>query len=812
MSREIAPPPTSATQHKRTPSSKTGTRPPSSTTVISLFTTNLRLLNLDLLPDWPGITTATFAGSQDARARIRCTEFALYQLFRLYDHVTTADKLQPFFPPLEPLQSLNLRAGLYRCLNELKKNGVLGKETVLRKTMLDECCGDLFWQLCLGFSAVVLRKVTLERKGRDGRDGRPVAEELGVKLRLGKGEVGSLLPLAVAHRVSLKGVLEAKRRKRETFARLYDILTEKEAELVRRKNRAQDLARSRPSTRQVERLEAVELGLRKNWIGSVEVQGVLINGDAAGLGDAVLTKPLSELAKTSAASSPPAALEHGLLETLAHSASKQSHRLRRWQTMHEELLASRQASTQIKTSADTTKPQSALRFDKHRSLSIREAPPMPPKPPLRQRSESQASSVTRYDDLLTAMREELRQGRRANSPAKPAARRPASVHIDTAAGALDPHPHPRSPSQHQTTTVPILRPAMNRRVSSRSKSYQQPKVESQRQPIPLKSEIFSPLKTHRNSSSSPLSSSSLVASPVSEGGGGASPGLGLGGRVRRPVSQSSEANGKADGGVGLGISTTPPTRERQPSPSAMDDVGAVPERTFKVPAVPERMHDPAKGVVRPSLAERTRMSMAVQSGEEVGGFLPEPPGASGAASAPVTRTTDDSPTSGEGAEAESQGTLTSPLGRTRPSEEAKSHNNPPTTLLDRTRHSISLHQPPAAPQPTKENPANMGHSRNRSSIIYPINHFDTPQQKKPRRSSLAVEGQPRSVGKKRDITPREQLFSPDAQYDSIFKPRPKVKMSPVMSPNGGGGDVGGSPSMLDEVGRGSPLVGVGGRR
>ena len=60
-------------------------------------------------------------------------------------------KLQPFFPPLEPLQSLNLRAALYRSLNELKKNGVLGRESVLRKTMLDECKGDKFYEILVMF-------------------------------------------------------------------------------------------------------------------------------------------------------------------------------------------------------------------------------------------------------------------------------------------------------------------------------------------------------------------------------------------------------------------------------------------------------------------------------------------------------------------------------------------------------------------------------------------------------------------------------------------------------------------------------------
>ncbi|KAK5119652.1 hypothetical protein LTR85_007481 [Meristemomyces frigidus] len=773
MSRETAPSAVSGTQHRRNPSLKTGIKITNST-VISLFATNLRLLNLDLLPAWPGITIASF-GNQDARTRIRCTEFALYQLFRLYDPATTADKLQPFFPPLEPLQSINLRAGLYRCLNELKKNGVLGKETVLRKTMLDECTGDKFWELCLGFSAIVLRKVTLEKRSRYSR---PVAERLGTAQSVSKDQRDSLLPLAIAHRASLAKVLEEKQRKKETFARLYDVLAEKEAELLRRKSQAQERGRARPSKEHLEAMEAMEHNLKKSWVGSKELQSVLLNGDTSASSDVVLTKPLDQIAKAPA--SGPA--EHGVLESLCHSASRQNHRVRRWQSMHEELLASRQASARTSTSDDVK--ASRLRFDKHRSLSVRDAPQMMAELP-RQRSESQASA-TRYDDILTAMREELRHNRRATAPPSPpkqvanAHKRPShklSVHLDTAAGALD--PHQRSPSQ----TAAPMRPAMNRRISSRSKSYQQPKVESQRQPIPLKSELFSPLKTQRHSSTSPLSSSSIVASPIDEGCWPGPPGLnGVICDDERPMSQSSEANGTVDSGVGLGIETTSPmehkyspTRRSEPA-SESDDVIVVPDRTFKVPAVPEARSDPTKGGVRPTLAERTRMSMAFRSSEDITGFLPEPP-----ASAPARQAEHNTETS--------------------TSEEAESLDRH-TSLLDRTRQSISQ-----APPPQKKT---AGHSRTRSSI-YPVNQFDTPQ--KARRSSLAVEG-PVSA-KKRDITPREQLFSPDAQYDSVFKPRPKVALSPVMSPCGDGEGASGmmdADVRLDDLGRSSPLVGVGGRR
>lgn len=59
-----------------------------------LFVTNLRLLNLDLLEDWPAITTKTFSTKdvqQNQKQRIRCTEWALFRLFELWNPQETRD-------------------------------------------------------------------------------------------------------------------------------------------------------------------------------------------------------------------------------------------------------------------------------------------------------------------------------------------------------------------------------------------------------------------------------------------------------------------------------------------------------------------------------------------------------------------------------------------------------------------------------------------------------------------------------------------------------------------------------------------------
>jgi hypothetical protein len=65
-----------------------GTRIPPQASNISVLVTNLRLLDLDLSPDWPGINAQTFSAkdaTQGQKKRIQCTEWALYQLFSLWD-------------------------------------------------------------------------------------------------------------------------------------------------------------------------------------------------------------------------------------------------------------------------------------------------------------------------------------------------------------------------------------------------------------------------------------------------------------------------------------------------------------------------------------------------------------------------------------------------------------------------------------------------------------------------------------------------------------------------------------------------------
>ena len=78
---------TAPPQSTTAPATASQAQIPSSTSHVSHFLTNLRLLDLNLEADWPDITPSTFAvkdvGGQ--KKRIHCTEWALFQLFMLWD-------------------------------------------------------------------------------------------------------------------------------------------------------------------------------------------------------------------------------------------------------------------------------------------------------------------------------------------------------------------------------------------------------------------------------------------------------------------------------------------------------------------------------------------------------------------------------------------------------------------------------------------------------------------------------------------------------------------------------------------------------
>ena len=64
--------------------------------------------------------------------------------------------------------------------------------------------------------------------------------------------------------------------------------------------------------------------------------------------------------------------------------------------------------------------------------------------------------------------------------------------------------------------------------------------------------------------------------------------------------------------------------------------------------------------------------------------------------------------------------------------------------------------------------------------LFPVNQFDTPRNRK----SIERIEESRSI----QLTPKDELFSDEVDYERIFKSRPRIATSPVFSPPGGEGD------------------------
>ena len=104
----------------------------------------------------------------------------------------------------------------------------------------------------------------------------------------------------------------------------------------------------------------------------------------------------------------------------------------------------------------------------------------------------------------------------------------------------------------------------------------------------------------------------------------------------------------------------------------------------------------------------------------------------------------------------------------RDSEDSPVDRRPPVSLLERTRQSMSLLAAVPGRRIARKNATN-----NRLSQ-FPVDQFETPERAAHPITPLSATSNA--------STPREQLFSDDADYASVFKTRPKIAPSPMLSP------------------------------
>ena len=360
-----------ATNRTTVATAATTTAPPPHTVSvnISIFLTNLRLLDIDLHPEWPDINALTFSTKEAAlgqKKRIQCVEWALYQLFALWDPEEARNKLRPFFPPLDQVQSLNLRAALLRSLEQAKKTGALGRDAVVRKTMLDECKGERLEEVLAVFSSAVLKRMAAEQQAA-AADHPPLALTLALENRGYSGERTQISVLTIAHKASLSRILRHKDLKRGQFDDLADLLDLKQRSLARIRAKVRETAsRSTPGPTDSVVCKAV----RNNWSGNERWAEILLSGEDSNK-DGLLSTPFDRVWRRVQANRLTELEEQskGLLERLDARVRIQQERLEKWHQFRQKIQEDPEHEVS-KTQAGQRRTGIDLGFGAHENLHI----------------------------------------------------------------------------------------------------------------------------------------------------------------------------------------------------------------------------------------------------------------------------------------------------------------------------------------------------------------------------------------------------------------------------------------------------------
>ncbi|KAK1836834.1 HAUS augmin-like complex subunit 6 N-terminus-domain-containing protein [Podospora conica] len=429
--------PTAAASHQATTTAASS---------LSIFLTNLRLLDLDLYPDWPDINSLTFSTkdiAQGQKKRIQCVEWALFHLFAIWDPYDARDRLQPFFPPLDQVQSLNLRAALLRSLEHAKKNGVLGRDAVVRKTMLDDCKGERLEEVLAAFSSAVLKRLVAEHHLNEP-EFPAVAQTLALENRGYSGDRVDLSSLILAHKVSLHRALDRKNDARAQYTDFSQFLGLKEKTLARRQAQALDLQEHAGDEVSNDVKLDVWRTVRNNWSGNEGWMDALLYGDTHARKDGLLSTPFDRVWRR-VESGRLAELEDksgGMLEQLDDKVRSQKARLARWQSFRTKMFGQDgEESRQKSTDARPVKPGVDLGFRAHETLHLGRTSP-------RKLARSKPSQIqAEYDDVAQSLRMELAGLNQENTPIPAFFQQPTASTSETHRNSLD-----ASHSEHEAVS------------------------------------------------------------------------------------------------------------------------------------------------------------------------------------------------------------------------------------------------------------------------------------------------------------------------------------------------------------------------
>lgn len=655
---------------------------------------------------------------ENQKQRVRCVEWALYRLFESWSPKDAKNKLQPFFPPYESLRSLNLRAALFRCLNDLKKDGILGKEIVIRKSMFDDCRGDRFEELLSSFSTIVLQKVVRTQQG----GATTITGRLVTRQTISRREQASLLPLAVAHQGALKTLLERKKRLNERYANLEQVLEAKEQELLKR---VDDLALTdakHPLEPVSDRaVQEIRRHFDEKWQDDRQWIKTLVEADSQDVLDPLLDTPFPTLwsqVENGTISQVGRDLQQSLLQDLTQRVRTQQDRLSHWQGI-QQILINSQPKSPSKINGQTTPHrnralQSPLKFSYtqqyHGNEDVLKGPISPEMKS--QHRQLLDYSHRRKKSVSTSSRKlEFKQPRR--EWVDPVVVRPKDRCLAEQTLCSDQLESNRSTISTPTEGAVLVDEHLD--TTSQDVALQQGEMS-----IDPPGGTFTPSRFQLKRATSDLEDVENEA-PLPQ--------------VDEQQSVEQDQVSPTPMQNGNGYMQTHPWSSSDQVPVPVCDIHSASREDMLAQQIIAATMNSEASPVKPriSLMERTRQSMAFSQTDSL---LPDP-------------VLDPRPTH--------------VLAMKAPDENQSTALNRSSSLVERTRRSMSLL--PASLSSKGSHPS--GHSR-RQSRQYPTNQFETPKKQ---------------LEDLKEMTPPDVLFSPEADYASVFKSRPKIATSPSLSPS-----------------------------
>lgn len=323
----------------------------------------------------------------------------------------------------------------------MKKNGFLGRDAVVRKTMLDECRGERLEEVLATFSFAVVRKVVTDR-AEEGEEYPAISQSLAMENRGYTGDRTQLAMLKLAHQAVLSKALREKSDARAMYGDFADLLGLKNRSIARRREQVKtvkDKGEAKTITED-ERLEVWRL-VRNNWAGNEKWMETLLHGDSNTRRDGLLSTPFDKVWRRVQAGRLSELDDRGsgLMEQLDSRVRMQRERLQKWEGFRKSMLGDGPVKKDTSAAEQSkAKVGLGLRFTEHLNLHLGEGRP--------RKAESETPEPTKlkpeHADLIAAFERDLKESR--EQKAKP---------ITALLPQMSAHSNPRGSAESFTTSA-----------------------------------------------------------------------------------------------------------------------------------------------------------------------------------------------------------------------------------------------------------------------------------------------------------------------------------------------------------------------